>query len=124
MKHFRNHRTSFAIAIMALLLALSIPATSLGNDRGRGRRDRDDQDWSRRDRKCRKFVNCHDARDGRWDRRGPRGDRVGNVVLRNRSRNRFDDNQLVFRNRRFIRNRNNNFWLNRRRFSQRNRLFR
>lgn len=122
MKHFRNHRTSFAIAIMALLLALSIPATSLGNDRGRGRND--DRDWSKRDRKCRKFVNCHDARDGRWDRRGPRGDRVGNVVVRNRFRNRLNDNQLVFRNRRFIRNRNNNFWVNHRRFSQRNRLYR
>jgi hypothetical protein len=23
------------------------------------------------DRKCRKFVNCHDARDGRVDGRGP-----------------------------------------------------
>jgi hypothetical protein len=22
--------------------------------------------------KCGKFVNCHDARDGRWDGRGPR----------------------------------------------------
>ena len=106
---------------MALLLALSIPATSLGNDRGRGRHD--DRDWSKRDRKCRKFVNCHDARDGRWDRRGPRGDRVGNVVVRNRFRNRSNDNQLVFRNRRFIRNRNfnNNFW-NRRRMLRRDRL--
>lgn len=45
--------------------------------RGRGR----DQNW-----KCSVFVNCHDARDGRVDGRGPRvnrsnfvsrGDRVG-----------------------------------------------
>lgn len=33
------------------------------NDGGRGR----NQDW-----KCGKFVNCHDARDGRIDGRGPR----------------------------------------------------
>ena len=42
-----------------------------------------------------KFVNCHDARNGRWDGRGPRMNRVG---LRNRvfvargSRVRFNRN--------------------------------
>ena len=37
------------------------------SDRGyRGNRGRN-QDW-----KCGVFVNCHDARDGRWDGRGPR----------------------------------------------------
>lgn len=50
-----------------------------GNGNGNGRRsdvfaDRDyrynrgrNQNW-----KCGKFVNCHDARDGRWDGRGPK----------------------------------------------------
>lgn len=37
------------------------------SDRGyRGSRGRS-HDW-----KCGVFVNCHDARDGRWDGRGPR----------------------------------------------------
>lgn len=82
------------------MLALSVPTTSLGKDHGqKGRRNRDNWDWSRRDRKCRKFVNCHDARDGRRDGRGPRADRVGNIDWRNRIRNR-DNNRVVWRDRR------------------------
>jgi len=30
------------------------------------------QGESNRDKKCSKFVNCHDASEGRWDGRGPR----------------------------------------------------
>ncbi len=37
-------------------------AQGRGNGRGAGRNI---------DKKCAKFVNCHDARDGRWDGRGP-----------------------------------------------------
>lgn len=54
---------------VVLLLIIAVPATSFGKDRGRRGRGRD---WN--DRKCGKFVNCHDARDGRWDNRGPRRD--------------------------------------------------
>ena len=56
------------ILAVVLLLIIAVPATSFGQNgrRGRGR------DWN--DRKCDKFVNCHDARDGRWDGRGPRRD--------------------------------------------------
>ena len=53
----------FSIALMALLIVLSASVDSMGQ--GRGRR------VSRFDKKCAKFVNCHDARDGRWDGRGP-----------------------------------------------------
>lgn len=66
---------------MAIVSVLSLTALAQGRGRGggQGRRaevfaDRDfrgnrgrNMDW-----KCGKFVNCHDARDGRWDGRGPR----------------------------------------------------
>ena len=88
MRQLSSTRNFLAIIVMALLLAVASPATSFGQDRnGRGR-DRDNQDWSKRNRKCGKFVNCHDARNGRWDRRGARGDRVGNVIVRDRFRQR------------------------------------
>jgi hypothetical protein len=51
------------IAVLALLTILSV--SSQASAQGRGRR------VSGLDRKCAKFVNCHDARDGRWDGRGP-----------------------------------------------------
>ncbi len=58
------------IAIVALIVMMAMPVTSLAKNQGRGRgRGRD---FDRFDRKCGKFVNCHDARDGRWDGRGPR----------------------------------------------------
>ena len=46
---------------------------------GRGRR------VSHLDKKCAKFVNCHDARDGRLDGRGPNRDTgVTNIFRRHR----------------------------------------
>jgi len=106
MKHLRHGHNFFAVTIMALLLALIIPAAASAQGRGRG--------YGRggifgsSHNKCGKFVNCHDARNGRWDGRGPRGNRVGNIVLRNRIRNRnrrvFDDD-LVLRSVRRKRNR-------------------
>jgi hypothetical protein len=111
MKATKQMQKFFAIAVMALLLALSVPATSLGQSRSRGRHDGDwtNRNWSRHNRKkCGKFVNCHDARDGRWDNRGPRGDRVSNR-WRNRNRN-FDGNDRFRRRvatREFFRNRRN-----------------
>jgi len=53
--------------MLALIFVVALPATSLGQGRGRGR-----WEGSKWDKKCGKFVNCHDASDGRWDRRGPR----------------------------------------------------
>jgi hypothetical protein len=41
------------------------------------------------DKKCGKFVNCHDARDGRVDGRGPdRRDSLTNRIFRRNRRNR------------------------------------
>ena len=55
-------------AALVLLLVLSFsPASGQGRGRGHGRGG-----FNGFDRKCGKFVNCHDARDGRWDGRGPR----------------------------------------------------
>ena len=64
------------------ILVVGIVLTFASSDamaQGRGRRA------SNFDRKCGKFVNCHDARDGRWDGRGPNR-RTGftNIFRRNR----------------------------------------
>jgi hypothetical protein len=111
MRHSSKKRTFILGAVAALLLAVAIPSTVLaqGNGHGKGHgRNRDNGDWSNRiehsrsnwdwrnrsgrnrhyNKKCGKFVNCHDARAGRWDGRGPRGTWVGNNVGRNRDRNR------------------------------------
>src|SRR5258705_13574812 len=66
---------------VAIVCAVSATAFAQGRGRGNGNGRRDDvfadrdyrynrsrnQNW-----KCGKFVNCHDARDGRWDGRSPR----------------------------------------------------
>ena len=59
-------RNVFGIALMALLIVVSASMDAMGQ--GRGRRA------SHSNKKCEKFVNCHDARDGRWDGRGPNRD--------------------------------------------------
>ena len=46
------------------LMALPVDVSAQGRGRGHG-----NSNWGK---KCEKFVNCHDARDGRWDNRGPR----------------------------------------------------
>ena len=51
------------ILVVGLLLIVGLSSDAMGQ--GRGRRA---SQW---DKKCAKFVNCHDARDGRWDGRGP-----------------------------------------------------
>lgn len=51
-----------------LVVGLLMVFGTEGHGQGRGRRA------SNFDKKCEKFVNCHDARDGRWDGRGPRRD--------------------------------------------------
>ncbi len=49
---------------LALFILMSAPYET----RAQGR-SRDDSKW---DKKCAKFVNCHDASEGRVDGRGPR----------------------------------------------------
>ena len=73
-------------ALLVLLMILSVSADVLGQ-RGRARR------VSGTDRKCAKFVNCHDARDGRVDGRGPNrqvsySDRISRRNRRTRDRDR------------------------------------
>lgn len=105
------------IAVFALMVMMAMPVTSLAQGRGRGRGRNFDR-FDRSDRKCEKFVNCHDARDGRWDGRGPRrrfDDRFRFRRFRNRD---FDDDDFrrLQRRRRFRdRNFDDDFWRERRR---------
>jgi hypothetical protein len=121
MRHLSKKRTFVLSAVAALLLAVAIPSTALAQGNGRGR-NRGNGDWSNRtehsrsnwdwrnrsgrnrhyNKKCGKFVNCHDARAGRWDGRGPRGSRVGNNVWRNRYRS-GNVNTWRYRNGRTVR---------------------
>ena len=49
---------------LAFLVLMSASYEARAQGRGRGE--------SNEDKKCSKFVNCHDASEGRWDGRGPR----------------------------------------------------
>ncbi|HEV8590063.1 MAG TPA: hypothetical protein VGQ72_14405 [Pyrinomonadaceae bacterium] len=102
MKNLRRRRSVLAAMFFALAVLLALPAMSFAQGRGRGRGRGADLSW-----KCGKFVNCHDARNGRWDGRGPRGSRVG--IFRNRRVN----NGVIFfprgRNRRVDRDGDGDF---------------
>lgn len=101
MKMTRRECTLLTTIFFGMVLLLALPAVSMAQGRGRA------SNW---DRKCGKFVNCHDARDGRWDGRGRnayyrrnelrmnRGDRVG-------YRNRYSTNDY-WRRRHFTYRRN------------------
>ena len=67
--------------LLALILLVATPVLTFAQGRGRGRGQ---------DKKAEKFVNGHDARDGRWDGRGPNR----SSTHRNRRwRDRNDDNR-------------------------------
>ena len=81
-------RNVLGFALLVLLMILSVSYEAMGQ--GRGRR------VSQMDKKCAKFVNCHDARDGRLDGRGPNrrvslADRISRRSRRNRDRDRDSD---------------------------------
>jgi hypothetical protein len=91
----RNRKILLLVA--GLLLLIALPATSFAQGRGRGQ-----------DRKFGRFVNGHDARDGRWDGRGPgfgRRSVISNRIYRqqrwDRFRNRDFNRNWEFRNREF-----------------------
>ena len=52
---------SLLVAVFVVSLVVAIPVQGFSQGRGHGQ-----------DKKAAKFVNGHDARDGRWDGRGPR----------------------------------------------------
>lgn len=104
-------RSLILSAVAALLLTVAIPSATLAQGKGHGKgHGNGNGDWSNRidrdrstsiwrntngrnrnysrhyNKKCGKFVNCHDARNGRIDGRGPRGSRIGNVDWRYRTR--------------------------------------
>lgn len=74
----------FTLTSVLILIALPVIASAQG--RGRGLARGHNKNW-----KCGIFVNCHDARDGRWDNRGPRASRIGyrNGVFVSRHNRRF-----------------------------------
>lgn len=107
MKHSKN---LFSMIILTLLLAVMVPATALGQGHGRGHGR--GGIFGNPNNKCGKFVNCHDARDGRIDGRGPRGNRVGNILGTRIRRNRnFENDDLILRNRK-VNQHGRHFWRN------------
>jgi hypothetical protein len=109
MKTVKHNRKILLVLMSLFLLAtLSSVATAQGRGRGRGQ-----------EKKLDRFVNGHDARDGRWDGRGPvYGRRTGynNVIWQQRRGDRFRDRDFErnwrLRNRRFDRRGfdNEDFW--------------
>ena len=99
-----KHRGVLAV-IFALLIAIGLPTLVNAQGRGHGRGH-----W--KDKKAQKFRNGHDARDGRWDGRGPRFDRDDDFFdnddrrdgrwRRRRDRDRDDDFRFGRRNRRVV----------------------
>lgn len=72
-------KSLFGILVLGLMLLVGLSTDAMAQGRGRGRGN---SNW---DKKCAKFVNCHDARDGRWDGRGPnRNSGFSNIFRRNR----------------------------------------
>ena len=90
-------RNVIGSTLLVLLMILSVSTDALGQ----GRRRRAAQ----LDKKCAKFVNCHDARDGRLDGRGPNrntslSDRIFGRRRRDRDRDRDRDLDRITRRRR------------------------
>ena len=94
-------------AALGLLMMLSVTTDAMGQ--GRNRRV-----FRNSDKKCGKFVNCHDARDGRWDGRGPRRDNSSLFGIFRRSR-RDRDRDDRFERRRSRRDRDSDRFERRRR---------
>src|SRR5229473_5369363 len=73
MKLMKGNR-KIVLVLVSLFLLSALPTIASAQGRGRGQ-----------DKKLDKFVNGHDARNGRWDGRGPQGTRVGNRFRRGNS---------------------------------------
>lgn len=89
MRVLRNEPRTLLLIICAVTLAWVLPATALGQGRGRGQ-----------EKKLDRFINGHDASDGRWDGRGPDFGRrtvINNLIIpQRRVRNReFERNERI-----------------------------
>ena len=78
-----RHHHRFVLMLATALLIFAVPMLAAAQGRGRGLARGHNKNW-----KCSIFVNCHDARDGRLDGRGPRANRIGlrNGIFVNRGR--------------------------------------
>jgi|KBSSwiStaDraftv2_1062776.scaffolds.fasta_scaffold933880_2 hypothetical protein len=94
---FWTSKTALGILVVGLVLLFGASSDAMGQ--GRGRRG------SHFDKKCEKFVNCHDARDGRWDGRGPNRRTGFNNDFRRNRRHRDRDFDRISRRDRFRRDR-------------------
>ena len=102
----KTSKNLLGILVVGLVILFGASSDAMGQ--GRGRRS---SQW---DKKCEKFVNCHDARDGRWDGRGPNRRSGFNNNFRRHRRHRDRDFDRVSRRER-IRDRNwDNRWRRRR----------
>jgi hypothetical protein len=92
MLRFRTLRFALLITALAIVVNMALSDVTFAKQR-RGRFN---------DKKAGKFINGHDARDGRWDGRGPRArfgdrrDRDGRFIFRDR---RDRDERFRFRDR-------------------------
>jgi len=127
MLNLRARRSLVSATILALLMVIGLPAVVSAQGRGRGQERRyerryerrnDDGRFSRRDRrKLEKFRNGHDARDGRWDGRGPRRNRYDrydgdNYRNRYRYRNRVRRDNSLYRNSRYYQRDDDGYYRN------------
>lgn len=62
-----HKRTALWAGLLLLVFAIGAPSLAMAQGKGKGR-------GRGQDKKAEKFRNGHDARDGRWDGRGPRRD--------------------------------------------------
>lgn len=86
-------KSLFGILVLGLVVFVGMSTDAMGQGRGRGR-------GRGLDKKCEKFVNCHDARDGRWDGRGPNRSRsITDIFGRNRRHRNRDFDQISRRGR-------------------------
>lgn len=100
-------RKFFLIGGLAFLVLMGASYEAQANGRGRGD--------SKREKKCAKFVNCHDASEGRLDGRGPRRETDNDNWNWRRFRDRrdadrFDDHRRRRRHRRDWRSDRNGEW--------------
>ena len=105
---FRTSKALLGILVVGLVILFGASSDAMAQGRGRGN--------SHFDKKCEKFVNCHDARDGRWDGRGPNRRTAYTNNFRRYRRYRDRDFDRISRRDRFRRDRDwqHNRWRHRR----------